>query len=72
MSLFALPLILAKKDDVVGSDELFGDFTDPEVFEKFEAMSIDRTKTSMLNEPQIGHRISSAFMEMVDNGYFTL
>lgn len=72
MSLLVLPLILAKKEDTIGVDEMPGDFSDPEAMEKYAKFQNDKTKVSMANEPQIGHRISHSFLEMVDNGYFTM
>lgn len=72
MALLVLPLILAKKEDVMDLDDLSGDLNDPDVIEKINQITIARTNTSMSNEPQIGDRISSAFREMVDNGYFIM
>ncbi|XP_059086963.1 uncharacterized protein LOC131883497 [Tigriopus californicus] len=72
MSMAVLPIVLARKEDAMGSDEMIGDFTDPEVTRKFAQLHSDRAKASMIHEPQIGHRISRGFMEMVENGYFTL
>lgn len=72
MSMCALPMILAKKEDATGSEEMTGDFSDPEVIKNISKMAIDRSKVSMTNEPQIGQRISGAFLEMVENGYFSL
>lgn len=72
MALMILPWILAKKEDAMSSEEFSGDFGNEEYMDEFHAKNIERTKVMMDNEPQIGARISSAFLEMVDYGYFTL
>ncbi|XP_059087510.1 uncharacterized protein LOC131883918 isoform X2 [Tigriopus californicus] len=72
MSMTALPILLARKEDVLSSEEMIGDLTDPDVKRKFAHLHSARAKASMTHEPQIGHRISGGFMEMVENGYFTL
>ncbi|TRY72195.1 hypothetical protein TCAL_11970 [Tigriopus californicus] len=72
MAMLMLPMILANKADVLGSEEFTGDFSDPKVIEEMNKLSIERAKITMAKDPLIGHRISCSFLEMVDYGYFTL
>ncbi len=69
---FALPMVLAKKEDVMGQDTFSGDVTDPEIAKMIADASQARLEEAIANEPQAKIMVGGCFLDMIRRGVFKM
>ncbi len=66
----ALPMVLAKKEDLVGQDIFAGDMADAEVAESLVQGNKAKMAKAIRNEPQIKIMLGGTFLDMIKRGVF--
>ncbi len=67
---FALPFMLAKKEDAIGQEAFAADMSDPEKVKEQAEKLQKRFEQAVANEPQIKIMLGGAFLDMVKRGIF--
>ena len=70
MGMWVLPLMLAKKDDAIGAEELFADMDDEKAVEAAVARNNELQKKAFKNNLHIKMVMSGNYHEMLSRGFF--